>query len=472
MQNENSIDKLYTAGLSKDSYIDAQQTKALSAASDEMPQSIFNQKTKITLNTSPGAFLIDQSYVISSTGTTFYGNSAGNPQQFVSSQIASVKSMMDASKNAYEAKVARYEKDFNNLIISFTDLSAKEKEEYLENCDKLAKIRKDLTTKEQKQKQIKEKMDLAKAELDYLKKQKKDNSGLIEDYTKMYEGYSKEYSDLSSEIKEYSKQIKQLNSAQEKLLSKLSSKNKDFAQKRKEYKKNLEQAKAEYDNNQNNFRKQLNSLEQTQSNVFSKIQNYNLSNSYVGTPANYTYDAGELHAKWKEKWTKDFHGEAKANNKIASLGGSAFFNKVCDIANRLNCDPNALMGLMNSESGIRADIQNAAGSKAVGLIQFMPSTAKALGTTTEELKSMSAVEQLDYVEKYINYAKKIGGIDSSKQLDAGTLYTLVFLPAYSNRNILTSQGEKFYSANKGLDVNKDGQITKADMANRIQRFMA
>jgi hypothetical protein len=44
-------------------------------------------------------------------------------------------------------------------------------------------------------------------------------------------------------------------------------------------------------------------------------------------------------------------------------------------------------------------VPNKAGSGAVGLIQFMPSTAKGLGTSTEALKKMSAVQQLDFVKK-------------------------------------------------------------------------
>lgn len=43
---------------------------------------------------------------------------------------------------------------------------------------------------------------------------------------------------------------------------------------------------------------------------------------------------------------------------------------------------------------------NAPGSGAIGLIQFMPSTAKGLGTSTSALKQMTAVDQLAYVEKY------------------------------------------------------------------------
>src|SRR5215203_1006885 len=61
-----------------------------------------------------------------------------------------------------------------------------------------------------------------------------------------------------------------------------------------------------------------------------------------------------------------------------------------------------LMACMAWESGRSFDPgkKNLAGSGATGLIQFMPSTAKALGTTVAKLAAMSPVEQLNYVWKY------------------------------------------------------------------------
>ncbi len=41
----------------------------------------------------------------------------------------------------------------------------------------------------------------------------------------------------------------------------------------------------------------------------------------------------------------------------------------------------------------------------------MPSTAKRLGTTTAALKGMTGVQQLDYVQKYLQpYAGKINSL--------------------------------------------------------------
>jgi soluble lytic murein transglycosylase-like protein len=71
-------------------------------------------------------------------------------------------------------------------------------------------------------------------------------------------------------------------------------------------------------------------------------------------------------------------------------------------AEALGCDPNDLMACIAWESGetFRADIKNAAGSGATGLIQFMPSTARGLGTTTALLAKMTPEDQIRSVYEY------------------------------------------------------------------------
>ena len=168
------------------------------------------------------------------------------------------------------------------------------------------------------------------------------------------------------------------------------------------------------------------------------------------------YDAKKL----KEKWSK------KKNLS------DTFYEKVIDISKKIKCDPNDLMAVMWYESAHTFNPAEPNSIGAVGLIQFMPDTARTLGTTTEELKNMSAEKQLDYVEKYLVANKKDAGYDDNKQLDAGTLYSLVFLPGRSKRNVLTSKGEKYYSQNKSLDYNKDGKITKLDLSSVVKDNMA
>lgn len=143
-----------------------------------------------------------------------------------------------------------------------------------------------------------------------------------------------------------------------------------------------------------------------------------------------------------------------------------FLNKTKEISQRIGCNYKDLLAVMNSESGLNSQARNPKGG-ATGLIQFMPATAKMLGTTTEELRKMTPVQQLDYVEKFFNKVKSTYGFEG-KQLSAGDLYALVYMPARAKRDVVASASEgKVYSLNKGLDKDGDGQITKADLQRRV-----
>jgi hypothetical protein len=184
-------------------------------------------------------------------------------------------------------------------------------------------------------------------------------------------------------------------------------------------------------------------------NVFSRASSNSSSDSDTTTVS---YDAKELKKKWDKK---------APNAKVSQ----AFINKVVQISKRLDCDPNDLMSIMFIETGRTFDpnITNSIG--AVGLIQFTKIARKELNVTAEQLKSMSAEEQLDYVEKYIANAKSRRNI--SGHLDSATLYTLIFMPSKANlakNDTIASRGDSYYNQNKGLDVNKDGRITKGDLS--------
>lgn len=145
----------------------------------------------------------------------------------------------------------------------------------------------------------------------------------------------------------------------------------------------------------------------------------------------------------------------------------AFLSRVLKIAGNLKMDPDYLMAIFMSESGMNPKAVNP-GSGATGLIQFMPSTAKGLGTTTSTLKNMSALEQLDYVEKYLSPYK-------GKMNTKADAYMAVFSPAFIGKgdaHVAYSRGEGGYNGNKGLDANKDGNITNGELAVRLDKFLA
>ncbi len=176
------------------------------------------------------------------------------------------------------------------------------------------------------------------------------------------------------------------------------------------------------------------------------------------------------------KLTKSTAADVKAAPSAANVDVSVIqdpdFNKKLEkIANALGVDSKHLVAIMKQESGVNPAAVNKM-SGATGLIQFMPATAASLGTTTAELKNMSAVEQLDYVYKYF----KMVGVKPG--MDLGDLYMAVFMPKYVGADDNTVLGQagapgfsgKVYAQNKGLDKNKDGSITVADVKSSVQRF--
>ena len=96
---------------------------------------------------------------------------------------------------------------------------------------------------------------------------------------------------------------------------------------------------------------------------------------------------------------------------------------VSPIAGRLGVPADDLMACMAWETGrtFNPAVRNMAGSGATGLIQFMPSTARALGTTTDALAAMSAERQLDYVEAYFQPYR-------GRLRDLGDLYMAILWP--------------------------------------------
>ncbi len=130
---------------------------------------------------------------------------------------------------------------------------------------------------------------------------------------------------------------------------------------------------------------------------------------------------------------------------------------------------NWLMACMAFETGRTFDPaqKNLAGSGATGLIQFMPLTARGLGTTTEALAAMTPVEQLDYVEAYFRpYHARISTLPD--------MYLAILMPAYVSGPggaVMFTDGTTAYRQNAGLDANTDGRITKDEASQRVQAML-
>lgn len=104
-------------------------------------------------------------------------------------------------------------------------------------------------------------------------------------------------------------------------------------------------------------------------------------------------------------------------------------------------------------------------SSATGLIQFIESTAEGLGTTTAALAQMSRAEQMQYVEKYLEPYK--GRINNF-----GDLYMAVHWPAGVGKEdsyVMYERGSAAYDANRSLDTNGDGTVTRGETLGRVMQ---
>jgi hypothetical protein len=146
----------------------------------------------------------------------------------------------------------------------------------------------------------------------------------------------------------------------------------------------------------------------------------------------------------------------------------AFKKKVISISAQIGCDPNDLMAAMAFETGRTFDPAEVNGaSGATGLIQFMPATARSLGTTTALLAAMTAVDQLDYVSKYFSPYR-------GRLRDLSDLYMAILWPAAVGKPAsfeLFRTPSIAYRQNSGLDENDDGAVTKAEAAARVQKHL-
>ena len=143
---------------------------------------------------------------------------------------------------------------------------------------------------------------------------------------------------------------------------------------------------------------------------------------------------------------------------------AGFLNAVGSTSNRLGIDPSHLLGVISFETvGTFSPSIKTPNGSATGLIQFLESTAKGLGTSTAMLKNMSRVQQMEYVEKYLAPYK-------GKMNNLGDVYMAVHWPAGVGKPdsyVMYRKGSKEYAANKNLDLDNDGIVTRGDTLQRV-----
>ena len=159
-------------------------------------------------------------------------------------------------------------------------------------------------------------------------------------------------------------------------------------------------------------------------------------------------------------------------NRIQGVQGNpnvtgAFLRGVEEMAGRLGTRPEYILAVMSFETGgsFSPGVRNGAGSGATGLIQFMPATARELGTSTDALARMSAVAQLEYVERYFARRSDPGDLNTLEGVYTTVLYGS---PRPDPGATLFSQGTAAYRMNAPLDLNRDGRITAGEATSFVR----
>lgn len=151
---------------------------------------------------------------------------------------------------------------------------------------------------------------------------------------------------------------------------------------------------------------------------------------------------------------------------------SLFLDAVRVVSARLGIDANWLMAVMYAESRLSPQAQNkkfpfSGGGYATGLIQFTPDTARALGTSVDELYHMNNVEQMGWVEKY--FLPYVGRLKSYADV-----YLAVFFPAaigkpdnwvFEARNLSRASVAR---SNPIIDIDGNGEITVSEFKKYLQ----
>ena len=146
-----------------------------------------------------------------------------------------------------------------------------------------------------------------------------------------------------------------------------------------------------------------------------------------------------------------------------------FRDKVRTISASLGTSPSWLMACIAFETGRTfAPWARNPLSSGTGLIQFMESTAQGLGTSTAALAGMTAEQQLDYVWAYFRpYTGRLGSL--------GDLYMAILYPkavGQPDDYVVFPDKSAAYAANKGLDIDHDGVVTKRECVAFVEKMLA
>lgn len=166
----------------------------------------------------------------------------------------------------------------------------------------------------------------------------------------------------------------------------------------------------------------------------------------------------------------------KINEERKPFTTDEFFAKAEAVSAHVGAKSTHLLAIMAAETGGRFDPTTPNQIGAIGLIQFTKGTAKNLGTSTSALGQMNSVQQLDYVQKYLDQRRaqgipaKFGGPEKGPvPLNNVTrLYSTVWYgsPLSDESAVLYEHPSKPYDLNWPMDVDPDSGKLEGGRTNR------
>lgn len=161
----------------------------------------------------------------------------------------------------------------------------------------------------------------------------------------------------------------------------------------------------------------------------------------------------------------------------AAKHGPEFITALIAMCGRLGFPPegaNWLMCVMNNETvrTFSPSIRNPHNG-AVGLIQFTETTARDLGTTTAHLATLTAVQQLMWVEKFYTKYNYHRYVRSAEDLYLATFYPAALLQRWPDGQVLGLEKGRAYALkienqNPGMDGNGDQLLTVGEFKAHIR----
>ena len=112
---------------------------------------------------------------------------------------------------------------------------------------------------------------------------------------------------------------------------------------------------------------------------------------------------------------------------IVDKHGEAFLDALIETSKTIGVPINILIAIIEAESGFSPSIVNK-DSGASGLIQWLVDEKKITGFTKEQIRTMSAIDQLPLIVKYYEYWKKLEPVKGADLTDLNNAYHVVYSP--------------------------------------------